>query len=135
MIHYFAYGANMDRAAMASRCPASRPLGAATLPGWRLAVMREGWLTVTPASGATTHGVLWELAETDAPALDDFEDVGGGLYVKQTLPVIAEGAPSALVYVGTNAGPGTPRAQYLADVIAAARAWGLPDDKLAALTP
>jgi hypothetical protein len=135
MTLYFAYGANMDRAGMAIRCPASRPLGVATLPGWRLAVMREGWLTIRPAPEALTHGVLWDLAETDAPALDDFEDVGGGLYIKQTLPVIAEGATAAMVYVGTNDGPGAARGDYLAAVIAAARSWGLPDDALAALTP
>ena len=132
---YFAYGANMDRAAMAVRCPASRPLGVASLLGWRLAVMREGWLTVSQAPNALTHGVLWELAERDVPALDDFEDVGGGLYVKQTLSVISARETTALVYVGANAGPCVARADYLAAVRAAARGWGLPDAEWAALTP
>lgn len=133
MLHYFAYGANMDRAAMAVRCPASQPLGVATLPGWRLAVMREGWLTVTAAPEARTQGVLWELAKADMPMLDDFEDIGGGLYIKQTLPVVAEREVAALVYVGTNAGPGISRADYLAAVIAAARGWGMVIDALEAL--
>jgi hypothetical protein len=132
---YFAYGANMDRAGMALRCPASRPLGVATLPGWRLAVMREGWLTVTPATDALTHGVLWDLAEADVPALDDYEDVGSGIYTKETLSVIAPHQVAALVYVGTNSGPGVARADYLAAVRAAARAWGLSDAAWAALTP
>ncbi len=135
MILYFAYGANMDRAAMAVRCPASRPLGVATLPGWRLAIMREGWLTVTPDPEAHTDGVLWELAEADVPALDAFEDVGAGLYLKQTLPVIAERETAALVYVGANAGPGVARADYLAAVMAAAWGWGLSDAALTRLSP
>lgn len=130
---YFAYGANMDRAAMAVRCPASRALGVATLPGWRLAVMREGWLTVAPAPDARTQGVLWNLAEADLPALDDFEDVGAGLYLKRTLAVIAEREASALVYIGANAGPGVARGEYLAAVRAAARAWGLTEGAWAAL--
>ena len=50
--------------------------------------------------------------------------------------IIAEGGSKrALVYVGANAGPGTPRADYLEAVIAAARSWGLPTaplEKLAA---
>ena len=44
---YFAYGANMDVAAMARRCPRSKPLGLARLMRHRLAVMREGWLTAS----------------------------------------------------------------------------------------
>lgn len=132
MILYFAYGANMDRAAMAVRCPASRPLGVATLTGWRLAVMREGWLTVTQAAGVSTLGVLWELAEADVPALDAYEDVGAGTYTKEILPVSAEREIAALVYVGANAGPGVARADYLATVRAAARGWGLADGSWAA---
>ena len=133
---YFAYGANMDRAAMAVRCPASRALGVARLPGWRLAVMREGWLTVTPTPDALTQGVLWDLAETDVAALDDYEDVGAGTYTKQILAVFAPDETAALVYVGANAGPsGVARADYLKAVRAAARAWGLPDADWAALTP
>jgi len=133
MILYFAYGANMDRAEMAARCPASRSLGMATLPGWQLAVMREGWLTVTPAPGVSTRGVLWNLAAADMPALDAFEDVGAGLYSKQTLNVVAQREVVALVYIGANAGPGVARADYLAAVTAAARGWGLPEAAWAAL--
>src|SRR5579863_7194541 len=77
---YFAYGANMDRAAMAARCPRSTPLGPAALMRHRLAIMREGWLTVVRDARARAHGVLWDLALADVPALDRFEGVGAGLY-------------------------------------------------------
>ena len=43
---YFAYGANMNASAMARRCPRPKALGVARLVRHRLAVMREGWLTV-----------------------------------------------------------------------------------------
>ena len=126
---YFAYGANMDRAAMAQRCPRSKAQGTASLDNYALAIMNEGWLTITPAPGLLVHGVLWDLDEADLPALDAFEDVPGGLYSKAVLTV---GAVQALVYIGTNCGPGPPRPDYLAAVISAAQDWGLPLEALAA---
>jgi hypothetical protein len=131
---YFAYGANMDRAQMAVRCPRSIPLGLARLMRHRLCIMREGWLTVVRDPRAQVHGVLWKLALADAPALDRFEGVGERLYVKAIQPVVAQGGPKrALVYLGTNAGPGKPRADYLAAILAAARSAPLPRDGLSAL--
>ena len=44
---YFAYGSNMNAEAMARRCPRSKAVGLARLERHRLAVMREGWLTVS----------------------------------------------------------------------------------------
>ena len=131
---YFAYGANMDRAAMAKRCPRSRPLSAALMMRRRLAVMREGWLTVTPDSHGRVHGVLWDLALADAPALDRFEGVAEGFYVKAIAPVIApEGPRRALVYIGANAGPGRPGEAYLRETLAAARDWRMPREAIEAL--
>ena len=131
---YFAYGANMDRAQMAARCPRSAPLGLARLMRHRLGVMREGWLTVVRDPRAQVHGVLWDLALQDVPALDRFEGVGERLYVKAVQPVVTEnGAKRALVYLGTNAGPGKLRADYLAAILAAARGWEQPPEAIAAL--
>ena len=131
---YFAYGANMNRAAMAERCPRSTPLGPAILARHRLAVMREGWLTAVRDANARVHGVLWDLALADVPALDRFEGLDAGLYVKAAQPVIAAKGPKrALVYFGANAGPGRVRPDYLRDILAAARAWELPREAIAAL--
>ena len=44
----FAYGSNMDRAAMAVRCPASTPLGTARLARHRFIVTREGYASRRP---------------------------------------------------------------------------------------
>ena len=128
----FAYGSNMDRVAMATRCPASRPLGAARLERHRLVVMREGYLSVARDPRRTVLGLLWDVALADMPALDRYEEVGSGLYTKRQLPVIAgEGPRKALVYLGRNAGPGRPRAGYLEGVLAAAEAARLPPAYLA----
>lgn len=124
---YFAYGANMDVAAMETRCPASRPLGTARLMRHRIAIMREGYATVLRDPQALVHGVLWDLAVADVPALDKYEAVAQGLYAKITQGVVTgAGARRALVYVGANAGPGRPKPGYLEGILASAEAWNLP---------
>ena len=119
---------------MARRCPRSKALGLARLARHRLAVMREGFLTATRDPRSTVHGVLWDLALADVPALDRYEGLPQGLYAKVAQPVIGPSGPRrALVYFGANAGPGAPRLDYLAEIIAAARAWPLPADAIATL--
>jgi hypothetical protein len=131
---YFAYGANMDLTAMATRCPRSKPIGPARLMRHRLSIMREGWLTVERAPAEAAHGLLWDLALADVPALDRFEATGAGLYSKIVQPVVAAGGPKrALVYVGSNAGPGRANGEYIASVLQAAHAVPLPAEGLAAL--
>ena len=131
---YFAYGSNMDAGAMARRCPRSKALGLARLERHRLALMREGWLTAVRAPSSAVHGVLWDLALSDIPALDRYENLAQGLYAKLTQPVIAERGPKqAIVYFGVNSGPGVPRAAYIAEVLAAARSWPLSAEGVEAL--
>lgn len=131
---YFAYGSNMDRDAMAARCPGSHPLGVARLARHRLVVMREGYLSVVRDPRLDVPGVLWRLALADMPALDRYEEVAGGLYWKRQLAVIGEAGPrQALVYIGSNAGPGAPRPGYLEGVLDAARRAGLPARHLEAI--
>ena len=125
---YFAYGANMDIAAMALRCPKSRPLGRGRLARHRFFVMEAGWASVAPDPRATVHGVLWELDFADVPALDRYEDVGSGLYRKIVQPVLREpvGSARALVYIGAQTREGPAQPGYLENVIAAARERRLP---------
>ncbi|NNM72898.1 gamma-glutamylcyclotransferase [Enterovirga sp. DB1703] len=128
---YFAYGSNMDREAMARRCPASKPLDLARLPRHRLVVMSEGYASVVRDPRRTVWGLLWDLALADVPALDRYEGVAGGLYTKVHQAVIAEaGSRRALVYVGRDPGPGMPRPGYVEAVLAAGRSAGLPEGYL-----
>jgi gamma-glutamylcyclotransferase (GGCT)/AIG2-like uncharacterized protein YtfP len=131
---YFAYGSNMNVDAMARRCPRSKALGLARLERRRLAVMREGWLTAVRDPRTAVHGVLWDLTLSDIAALDRYEGVPQGLYAKVTQAIIADRAPrQAIVYLGANAGPGAARPDYIAEVLAAARAWPLPEEGVEAL--
>ena len=136
---YFAYGSNMDRAAMAERCPASTPLGPARLARHRLVITAGGYASVLRDPRRTVWGLLWTMALRDMPALDRYEDVAGGLYIKVSQPVIADsGVRRALIYVARNRAFGQPHPGYIETVVEAARAAGLPDDylrEIAALAP
>jgi gamma-glutamylcyclotransferase (GGCT)/AIG2-like uncharacterized protein YtfP len=134
---YFAYGANLDVAAMARRCPRSRALGQGRLARHRVAIMKEGYATVVPDPSAMVHGLLFDLAFADVPALDRYEEVGVGLYQKIIQPVLrAEGGSvRALIYVGRGgeARGVSPAPGYLESVIAAATSVGLPAEHIAYL--
>jgi gamma-glutamylcyclotransferase (GGCT)/AIG2-like uncharacterized protein YtfP len=130
---YFAYGANMDLAGMARRCPSSTPVGLARLPRHRWIVSADGYANVVRDPRREVQGMLWDLALSDVPALDRFEDVPR-LYRKVTQPVItAKGIRRALVYVGRSAETGRPRPGYLDVVLAAAASAGLAPAQIAAM--
>ena len=95
--------------------------------------MREGYASVERWPSGTVWGVLWDLALSDVPALDRYEGVASGLYVKAQQPVSTEGGVRrALVYLGRGNG-GVPRPGYLEGVIAAGRENGLPETYLKGL--
>jgi gamma-glutamylcyclotransferase (GGCT)/AIG2-like uncharacterized protein YtfP len=131
---YFAYGSNMSTAMMKRRCPSAVAINTARLEGWRFFIMATGFASIAPAKGSVVHGVLWRLAPRDLAALNAYEGVDGGLYVRRTLPVRCQGRhESALVYVGTSPLPGRPRPTYQWSIAAAARHWQLPADYVRAL--
>ena len=124
---YFAYGVNMDAAAMALRCPASRLVGQGQLHRHRFIIMREGYASVIRDPVRTVWGVLWDLSLADVPALDRYEGVAGGLYSKSSQPVVTQGGiRRALIYFGRSTAPGAPRPGYLEAVLRAAEAAQLP---------
>lgn len=123
---YFAYGSNLHRAAMLARCPAALPLGRARLPDHAL-VFRT-WADVTPAPGRAVVGGLWRITPACAAALDEYEDVAGGLYRRWILPIEPEGETlptDALVYrmMATHEAP--PEPEYLATVLQGYRDFGI----------
>jgi len=124
---YFAYGSNMDRTAMAARCPASRPLGSARLQRHKFVINSDGYATIVHEPRSVVHGVLYDLALSDVAALDRYEDLARGLYRKVIQPVLTDAGPRrAMVYIGRSSEPGPPRPGYLESVVAAARQAGLP---------
>lgn len=131
---YFAYGSNMDRAAMLQRCPGSKPLGIARLMRHRFTIFDEGYATVMRDPQRVVWGMVWDLALADVPALDRYESLSTGLYTKVVQPVVTEQGPRrAVVYIGRSAKPGTPRPGYMEGVIEAAAHAGLPDEYVRSL--
>ncbi len=131
---YFAYGSNMSRGPMRMRCPTAQETGLAILRHHRFAIMANGYATVVGEPGEDVHGVLWRIGPRDLAALDDYEDVAGGLYRKDMLPLLQDRSTvKALVYLGNDMREGRPREAYMALVIEAARDCGLPEDYIAGL--
>jgi hypothetical protein len=118
---------------MARRCPSSRPIGLARLPRHRWIISSDGYANVVRDPRREVQGMLWDLALSDVPTLDRFEDVPR-IYRKVMQPVISEkGIRRALVYVGRATEPGRPRPGYLDAVIAAAEAAALHPAQIAAM--
>jgi hypothetical protein len=132
---YFAYGSNMDQAAMAQRCPASQPIGLARLMRHRFIIFDEGYASVVRDPQRFVWGMLWDLALGDVPALDRYESLQTGLYTKVIQPVVtAQGPRRAVVYIGRSSRPGTPKPGYMEGVLEAARHAGVPEDYIRSLS-
>ncbi len=126
LIHtYFAYGSNLNRSDLRSRCPGGRPLIAARLEGWRLAF--RGVADVEPAPGRAVQGALWSLTEGDLINLDYYEGAPS-LYRRRTIEVeTASGRLEAITYVMTDASHvDPPSAWYLERIEIGYRDWELP---------
>jgi hypothetical protein len=128
VIAYFAYGSNMSRALMEGRCPGSKALGVATLAGWRFVVTPDNVGSIAPCQGHVVHGVIWNLTARDVAALNAYEGLDSGLYVRRTVAVRHEAqCRSVLAYMSTRAGEGRARPGYVNLVVDAARDWGFPE--------
>jgi hypothetical protein len=125
---YFAYGSNLNRAGMRSRCPAAAPLGRALLRDHALVFRR--WADVVPAPGCSVAGALWRITPACETALDDYEEVSLGLYRRLHLPVHPEGQlepVAALVYRMAGAPLAPPDPAYLAVILQGCRDFGLDE--------
>ena len=127
MTLHFAYGSNMSRALMGARCPGALAMGVATLAGWRFVINPDGVGSIAPHPGALLRGVLWRVTLRDLVALNAYESVDTGLYLRRILPVrLGARCLPALVYVAQRRGQGRARPGYISLVVEAAREWRLP---------
>jgi len=132
---YFAYGSNMASSQMADRCPGAVCLGVVRLPDYRLAFdawsNRRGGLVadVLPAPGSEVWGVLWEVTEAHAEALDRYEGVANGQYRRSIVRVESAdgGEVEAFAYVICDPGEDGPTTDAYRDILLeGAREHGLP---------
>ncbi len=77
---YFAYGSNMDWPQMQRRCPSSRFVCAARLPGYRFAIARHsrlrncGTANIFAYPGSEVWGIVYDVSDRDLGTLDGYED-------------------------------------------------------------
>ena len=134
MTLHFAYGSNMSRALMQARCPRAEAIGTATLSGWRFLINPEGFGSIAPHPGERVYGVLWRLSARDLAAVNAYESVDSGLYVRRHLSVRCGAMQAtALVYIARRRGEGLPRPGYIPLFVEAAREWQLPEAYIHAL--
>jgi hypothetical protein len=128
MTLYFAYGSNMQRAAMRARCPGARALGPARLGNYRFFIGVDGWGSVKPSPGDTVYGILWRLTPRDIAALHVYELLHKGLYDVRRLPVRAGSRLlPAMIYLLRRRTFGRPKPGYVEMIAASARGWRLPE--------
>ena len=134
MTLHFAYGSNMSRALMGMRCPGAVALGAVTLRGFRFVINPDGFGSIAPYAGGMVHGVLWRVTLRDLAAINAYESVDTGLYVRRIVPIRHRGRTArALVFIARRKGEGRPRPGYVRVVVDAAREWGLSERYLRSL--
>jgi gamma-glutamylcyclotransferase (GGCT)/AIG2-like uncharacterized protein YtfP len=135
---YFAYGSNLDEQQMRERCPGSRPLFRATLPGHRLdfthysaARWKGGTADIVPDRSATVWGLVYEMGSGDFAKLDRWE----GGYARVTLRVLDDaGEPHEVTsYSVRDKGSFPPHAIYLGKILREADRLGFPRAYLEAL--
>jgi gamma-glutamylcyclotransferase (GGCT)/AIG2-like uncharacterized protein YtfP len=132
---YFAYGANMRREAFCRLCPGADWLGVARLEGYRVVIAWHGYASLVPDSASTVWGALWLVPAACLPALDGFEGVAEGLYIRDTARITSPAGPrgEAMIYRAPRPDLGLPTAAYLAEVLAGAKENKLPAAHQAAL--
>ena len=132
---YFAYGSNLDPVQFHQRCPKSEILGLATLRDHRWYITERGVASVKPDPGSLVYGILARLTENDEKLLDTHEGIHLGLYRREfvTVDVANGGQVTALIYISSDTGVGTPRFGYLERVLSGARHHSLPEKVIAEL--
>ena len=135
---YFAYGSNLAKSQFRDRCPDSRPVAAATLPGYRLRFAGHGHADIVPAAPASHEsvaGALYSVSEEDLARLDRYEGVRSGYYERLHVRVRDAGGRRyrAVAYqMVWGHRPAKPSVFYVAIVASGFRQWGLDFDPVLA---
>lgn len=115
---YFAYGSNLWRWQMMTRCPYQHEIGTGRLQGWRWIITARGYASIVRSESDYVLGTVYELMEVDVNSLDIYEGVTQGLYHKEmlTVEVKGRGELSCLVYVDSVVEEGSPKEEYIARI-------------------
>jgi len=130
-MYYFAYGANLSKKQMLSRCPNSKPMFKATLPNYQLVFSgwsrgwRGGVASIKTFRGAKVPGAIYEVTEECLRRLDRYE----AGYSRFNVTVFDEDNEpvEAVTYIkiGQIIEETHPSKEYLAVIQQGYRDWGL----------
>lgn len=70
--YYIAYGSNLNKMQMSTRCPSAEAIGTAVIDGWRL-LYRRSYLTIEQKPGYHVPVGIWKVDEESEKALDRYE--------------------------------------------------------------
>lgn len=124
---YLAYGSNLSKANMRSRCSGARAVGKVRLRDVRL--IFRGVADVVPALGSSLVCGLWKITRDDERCLDRFEGVGGGHYEKRYARIDRTGE-RAMLYVMRDSGVMPPTSWYVDTIRRGYRDFGIDQSQL-----
>jgi len=115
---YWAYGSNLNVEQMLRRCPGAKPLAKLMLDD--ACLLFRGFADVAYKRDAVCPGGLWQITPADEVALDRYEGVSGGLYVKRYLTISLKKGPAepCLYYQVARRTGVMPPSEYYLDTIA-----------------
>lgn len=122
---YFAYGSNLNIRQMQARCPNSEPVAPYVLKNFVLRF--RGVADIAKMRGAEVHGGIWTITEECEEALDRYEGVSGGLYMKRYFTLTVEDGTRyrVLYYTMNSRGIMPPSEYYLQTIIRGYRDFNL----------
>ena len=95
--YYLAYGSNLNKRQMKTRCPDAVPVGSCVVKDYELVF--RGVATIEPNPGAEVPCGIWKISTDDERSLDRYEGYPK-LYVKQDFQVTVKGKTvRAMAYV------------------------------------
>lgn len=107
---YLAYGSNINLEQMARRCPNSKVIGTAMIPGYELEF--RGVATIVPKKGAEVPVLMWEIDQQDEMNLNHYEGFPR-LYRKEIFEMEVNGKiREGMAYLMNYKGIAPPTAQY-----------------------
>jgi gamma-glutamylcyclotransferase (GGCT)/AIG2-like uncharacterized protein YtfP len=128
-MYYFAYGSNLNKEQMMSRCPYAIPVARVKLHGYQLTFNRVA--DIVEEEQAITCGAIYTVSSEDIKKLDRYEGYPR-LYNK--MPVTVEdnlgNIYQAFAYVLTIKGLNEPSDGYYHIIEQGYRDWGLPQKPL-----
>lgn len=134
---YFAYGSNMNKKRMLSRCPSAVDIGVFLLHKYRFGYNKksandgEGFASIewTGFSYDVVYGVVYEVSLEDIHVLDQYEGVASNHYYRKRIKITYNNGSriSVYTYIPHKYVRGLrPSKEYLKHILVGAKSFNLP---------